>query len=122
VLTKRQLQAQLDRFASYYNEVRPHRALHQHTPIEAFTALERARPTPALVEVGNRKPMQGKVKKGAVIIRYKGRVHHIGIGAPYKGWRIWMLVDRLNIEIVSVDGSPLRRLQLDPAKDYQPIG
>jgi len=122
VVTKKQLQAQLDRFTSYYNEIRPHRALRRHTPIEAFTALERARPTGALVEVGNRKLMQGKVdKKGAVTIRYRGRVHHIGIGAAYKGWRIWMLVDRLNIEIVAVDGSPLRRLRLDPAKDYQPM-
>jgi transposase InsO family protein len=123
VVTKKQLQAQLDRFTSYYNEVRPHRALRRHTPIEAFTELERARPTRALVEVGSRKLMQGKVdKKGAVTIRYRGRIHHIGIGAAYKGWRIWMLVDHLNIEIVAVDGSPLRRLRLDPAKDYQPIG
>jgi transposase InsO family protein len=123
IVNKKQLQAQLERFAGYYNEIRPHRALRRHTPIEAFTALERARPTRALVEVGNRKLMQGKVdKKGAVTIRYKGRIHHIGIGAAYKGWRIWMLVDHLNIEIVAIDGSPLRRLRLDPAKDYQPTG
>jgi hypothetical protein len=32
-----------------------------------------------------------------------------------------MLTDGLNIEIVSIDGSPLRRLILDPTKDYQPI-
>jgi hypothetical protein len=32
-----------------------------------------------------------------------------------------MLIDGLNIEIVTLDGAPLRRLILDPTKDYQPI-
>jgi hypothetical protein len=32
-----------------------------------------------------------------------------------------MLVDGLKIEIVGLDGSPLRRLLLDTAKDYQRI-
>ena len=32
-----------------------------------------------------------------------------------------MLIDGLEIEIVGLDGSPLRRLILDPAKDYQRI-
>jgi len=31
-----------------------------------------------------------------------------------------MLIDDRDIEIVSLDGSPLRRLVLDPTKDYQP--
>jgi hypothetical protein len=75
------------------------------------------------VDVCNRKLMRGRVgTKGAVTIRYRGRVHNIGIGAAYRGSRIWMPVDRLNIEIGAVDGSPLRRLRLDPAKDYRPMG
>jgi hypothetical protein len=32
-----------------------------------------------------------------------------------------MLVDGLNIEIVALDCSPLRKLVLDPTKDYQRI-
>ncbi|HYA68557.1 MAG TPA: hypothetical protein VED63_07480, partial [Acidimicrobiales bacterium] len=59
-------------------------------------------------------------KTGVVTLRYRGRLHHIGIGAAYKGWRVAMLVDGANVEIVALDGSPLRRLVLDPAKDYQP--
>jgi hypothetical protein len=31
-----------------------------------------------------------------------------------------MLIDGRNIEIVSLNGSPPRRLVLDPTKDYQP--
>jgi hypothetical protein len=32
-----------------------------------------------------------------------------------------MLIDGLDIHIVGFDGSPLRRLILDPTKDYQRI-
>jgi hypothetical protein len=31
-----------------------------------------------------------------------------------------MLINGLHIEIVGLDGSPLRRLVLDPSRDYQP--
>ena len=30
-----------------------------------------------------------------------------------------MLIDGLDIEVVGLDGSPLRHLVLDPTKDYQ---
>jgi hypothetical protein len=43
------------------------------------------------------------------------------VGDAYAGWRVAMLIDGLNIEIVGLDGSPLRRLILDPTKDYQRI-
>lgn len=50
-----------------------------------------------------------------------------GDGAPHRdrerlpGWRVAMLIDGLDVEIVRFDGSPLRRLVLDPARDYQRI-
>jgi hypothetical protein len=31
-----------------------------------------------------------------------------------------MLIEDRNIEIVTLDGSPVRRLKLDPTRDYQP--
>jgi len=118
--TKKQLQVQLDRFVVYYNQVRPHRALRRRTPAQAFVEREKAHPKVPLVAIGDRRVRQDKVdKKGAVTIRYKGRLHHIGIGAAYKGWRIMLLVDDRDIEVVALDGSPLRRLRLDPTKDYQ---
>ena len=39
-----QLQAQLDVFATYYNDVRPHRAKHRMTPRAAYNARVKARP------------------------------------------------------------------------------
>jgi hypothetical protein len=61
------------------------------------------------------------VRAGRITLRRGGRLHHIGIGNAYTGWRVAMLIDGLDIEIVGFDGSPLRRLILDPTKDYQRI-
>jgi hypothetical protein len=49
-------------------------------------------------------------------------MHHIGIGAAYKGWRVILLVAGRDIRVLTQDGHQLRRLSLDPSKDYQPIG
>ncbi len=43
--TLTELQAQLDAFRTYYNTVRPHRALHRRTPAEAYTARPEATAT-----------------------------------------------------------------------------
>ena len=42
--TVAELQAQLDRFRTYYNTVRPHRALGRRTPAQAFAARTKATP------------------------------------------------------------------------------
>jgi len=34
---------------------------------------------------------------GSVTLRHKGKLHHIGIGCPYAGWRVILLVDGLDI-------------------------
>jgi hypothetical protein len=66
-------------------------------------------------------PSASFVKVGDRRLRHRGRLHHIGIGNAYAGWRVAMLIDGLKIEIVGLDGSPLRRLVLDPNKDCQRI-
>lgn len=120
--TKKQLQRALDRFVVYYNEVRPHRGIGRKTPAAVFAAREKAGPSPSFVKVGERRLRLDRIdKSGRVTLRHDGRLHHIGIGNAYAGWRVAMLVDGLDIEIVSLDGSPLRRLVLDPTKDYQRI-
>jgi len=121
VLTKKQLQRSLDRFVAYYDDERPHRGIGRRTPASVYGAREKARPSGALVKTDGRRLRLDKVDKtGAVTLRYRGRLHHIGIGAAYKGWRIAMLVNGRNVEIVGLDGSPIRRLVLDPMRDYQP--
>jgi transposase InsO family protein len=121
--TKKQLQAQLDAFAAYYNDVRPHRAIGRRTPSEAFAARERAYPRGPMIDCTGYRVRHDKIdRRGTVTLRYKGRLHHIGIGRPYQGWRVVMLVAGLEVRILTLDGAPLRNLILDPTKDYQPVG
>ena len=56
-----------------------------------------------------------------VTIRYRSRLHHIGLGNAYAGWRIVLLVAGTDIRIITLDGELLRHLELDPTIDYQPM-
>ena len=112
----------MDRFVAYYNDVRPHRGIGRKTPASVYGAGEKAGPSLSFVKVGDRRLRVDRVDKaGRITLRRRGRFHHIGIGDAYAGWRVAMLIDGLDIEIVGFDGSPLRRLVLDPTKDYQRI-
>jgi transposase InsO family protein len=122
ITSPKQLQRQLDRFVAYYNEERPHRGIGRKTPASVYAAREKAGPSASFVKVGDRRLRFDRVDKaGRVTLRRRGRLHHIGVGRPYAGWRVAMLIADLDIEIVGVDGSPLRSLVLDPTKDYQRI-
>jgi transposase InsO family protein len=118
--TKKQLQAQLDYFSEYYDRVRPHRSLRRRTPLEAFDAREKARPDGVKIAAAGARIRRDKVdRSGRVTLRYKGKLHHIGVGNAYAGWRVVLLVDGLDVRIIGFDGSPLRHLTLDPKVDYQ---
>jgi transposase InsO family protein len=120
IRTKKQLQRALDRFVEYYNNVRPHRSLGRATPASVYGRRTKAFPTAPVIDTSGRRLRFDRVdKKGTVTLRYRGKIHHIGIGAAYRGWRVVMLVEGRNVEILGLDGSPLRRLVLDPTKDYQ---
>ena len=119
---KKQLQRRLDRFAAYYNDVRPHRGVGRRTPAGVFAAREKAYPTgPRIDTLGYRVRHDKVSSSGNVTLRYRGRMHHIGVGKPYKGWRIILLVAGREIRILTLDGRQLHRLMLDPSKDYQPM-
>ena len=60
-------------------------------------------------------------KAGNVTIRHKGRLHHIGLGAAFKGWRVVLLVAGLEVRILDLEGNQLRRVKVDPSRDYQPM-
>lgn len=121
--TIRALQAQLDRFAAYYNTVRPHRALGRRTPAQAYAARPKAIPTgikiPAHYRVRNDTIDSG----GTVTLRHNSRLHHIGLGAAARGTRVTLLIDDLHIRVIGRDtGQLIRELILDPNRDYQPRG
>jgi len=121
--TIRELQAQLDRFADYYNHTRPHRALGRRTPAQAHTTRVKATPTrPGLTIPAHYRVRHDKIdSSGVVTLRYRSRLHHIGIGRAHKNTRVLILVADLDIRIITQDGDLLRHLTLDPNRDYQPL-
>jgi transposase InsO family protein len=119
-----ELQAQVDRFVAYYNEVRPHRAKGRKTPKSAFDSRAKARP---IKRHGNftrelRVRHDRIDEHGVVTIRYKSKLHHIGLGRAFKGRRVILLVAGRHIRVVMRDGRLIRELTLDPGRDYQRRG
>ena len=118
----RVLQAQIDRFVTIYNEERPHQA-RGCPPMQAWRALDKATP----VLDGTPLPPTTKVRHdkidttGAVTLRHRSKLHHIGIGRAHKGRRVLLLVCDLDVRVIADDGELLRRLTLDPSVDYQAI-
>jgi transposase InsO family protein len=119
-----ELQTQVDRFVAYYNEVRPHRARERRPPRVAFEARAKARPSGPMIRVGaGVRVRRDRIdNNGKVTLRHRTRMHHIGVGHAHKGKRVIMLVDGLDVRVVSQDGELLRQLTLDPTRDYQPQG
>jgi transposase InsO family protein len=119
-----QLQEQVDRFVAYYNEVRPHRARGRITPLEAFDGRDKARPSGPRIAVGaGVRVRRDRIDKGGkVTLRHRGALRHIAVGHAHKGKRVVMLIDDLDVRILSTDGEMLRHLTLDPTRIYQPKG
>lgn len=120
--TTQQLQAQLDRFADYYNTIRPHRAIGRRTPSEAFAARPKAAPSgPGLAVPRHFRVRRDKTDiTGVITLRHNSRLHHIGLGRKLVGTRVLVLVEDLAIRVITEDGELIRELTLDPTRDYQP--
>jgi transposase InsO family protein len=121
--TLTELQTQLDTFVHYYNNIRPHRALDGRTPLQAYNARIKARPTTAGAPPPTHfRVRQDKVDKtGSVTLRHNSRLHHIGIGRAHKNRPIKLLIADQNIRIIDPDtGELIHQLTLDPTRDYQP--
>jgi transposase InsO family protein len=118
------LQEQLDGFTGYYNATRPHRALGGRTPLQAYGARVKARPPGSPSADAHFRVRQDKVDaSGTVTLRHDSRLHHIGLGRALKGQAVKLLVADLDIRVLAADtGELIRRLTLDPDRDYQPIG
>jgi transposase InsO family protein len=119
-----ELQGQLDAFVHYYNAIRPHRALGGRTPLQAYSARIKARPAwPAGQEAHFRIRHDKVDANGTVTLRHDSKLHHIGIGRAHKDRPIKLLIADRDIRVLDLDtGELIRRLTLDPSRDYQPIG
>jgi transposase InsO family protein len=117
------LQRQLTRFRTYYNEVRPHRALGRKTPWEAYTARPKATATGPYIDPHCRVRHDRVDQGGTVTLRYNSNLHHIGLGRSWAGTPLTLLVEDLHIRVIQRHtGELIRELTLDPTRDFQPRG
>ena len=119
--TAAQLQVQLDTFATYYNTVRPHRALGRRTPHQAYLARPKATPSGIPLHSGAYRIRHDRIdSNGKLTLRHNSRLHHIGMGRRHAGTNVLIMVHDLHIRVLTNNGQLLRELQLDPTKNYQP--
>jgi hypothetical protein len=117
------LQRQLNRFCTYYNTVRPHRALARRTPAQAYAARPKAVPTGLIIPIHYRVRHDRIDRWGSVTLRHNSRLHHIGLGARLADTPVSLLIDDLHIRVIHRHtGELIRELILDPTRDYQPRG
>jgi transposase InsO family protein len=120
-----QLQALLEAFVETYNGHRPHRSLpHRATPAALYETMPKAVPGEVTDPKTHDRIRHDTVDKaGSVTLRYRSRLHHIGIGRTHAGTCVILLVQDLDIRVVNAaTGELLRDLILDPSRDYQPTG
>ena len=118
--TLRHLQAQLDEFTDTYNHQRPHRSLAKRTHADVYAARVEGRPTGS---DGHWRIRHDKVASGRITLRHSGRLHHIGLGYEHNGITVRILVHDLHVTVIHADtGEIIRDLELEPTRDYQPLG
>jgi transposase InsO family protein len=115
------LQAQLDDFRSYYNSVRPHRAVGRRTPEQTYQARPKAGPTGVPLDDRHYRVRHDTVdSNGKLTLRHDSRLHHIGMGRRHARRPVLILVKDLQVRVTTTDGELLRDFELDPSRDYQP--
>jgi hypothetical protein len=94
------------------------------TPVAAFASRDKAGPrkTDGIVTKELRVRHDKVDHHGVVTIRYRSKMHHIGMGRSLKGTRIILLVAGRQIRVLNEQGELLREIGLDPSRDYQPQG
>ena len=119
--TLSELQAQLDAFTHYYNDIRPHRALGGQTPLQAYSARIKARPAGSSRATYFRVRNDKVDKTGKVSLRHGSRLYKIGLGRAHKGRTIKLLIADQQIRIIDQHGQLIRELTLDASRTYQPM-
>jgi transposase InsO family protein len=114
--TNDELQRQLDQFREHYNERRPHRALHRHTPGEAYRATPKAAPA----SNGHYRLRYDRLDtKGKMTIRRAGSMHHLGIGTQHARKRVLAFADDHHVTVADLTtGEVLSTHLIDPDKTY----
>ena len=60
---------------------------------------------------------------GVITVRHNSRLNHIGLGKRRRGTKVIILIDDVDIRVLDRHtGQLIRKLTLDPTRDYQPRG
>lgn len=112
------LQAQLDEFVDYYNNVRPHRGIGRITPIERWQQRPPAINLGTAIE-GPARRSDGTVNNGCADIN--GARCRIAVGRKHDGQPFSVYHDDTHAAVY-INGLLIRALTLDPTRIYQPSG
>ena len=112
-----ELQAQLDWFINYYNTVRPHRAINNHTPLEQWTATTKTT-NPGIPLPANTRTVTTDVDNQGII---RTRPWSIHVGVDHIGRTAKVLINDTHAAIY-IDNTLIRHLELDHSRPYQPSG
>ncbi|HKH56378.1 MAG TPA: integrase core domain-containing protein, partial [Propionibacteriaceae bacterium] len=115
----RQLQTQLDTFTELYNTRRPHRALNQHTPRQAYDATVKAGPAGAINNPHFRVRRDRVDSGGKISLRRAGRMHHLGVGARHANTPVLIIIDGHTATVTALTtGEILSAHTVDPDRTY----
>jgi hypothetical protein len=118
-----ELQAQLDRFADYYNHERPHQGIGRVTPASRWHASDPAAPSASPLEhpdYAPHKPTRHNLNVAADGTIGIGR-YIIHIGVAHAGRPTVVMADERWVNVY-IDGLLIRHSRLDPTRRYQPSG
>lgn len=111
-----ELQTKLDVFAHIYNHQRPHRAIGRNTPASVYASTPKTGPS--------NRPLGAPTSIHRVTVT--GGICHINkrysitIGAEHNHQKATVIITGLACHIF-ITGRPIRHLQLDPTRRYQPL-
>jgi len=118
-----ELQGLLDYFRAYYNNTRPHRAIGRRTPIEAYSARQKAFPKLTGRPGAHYRLRHDRLDKtGKVTLRYMSRLRHIGVGRAHAGKRVVLFIAERHVRVLTEGRYELLgTCTIDPAKGYQAL-
>lgn len=114
-----ELQHTLDAFRTFYNTIRPHRAIARQTPAFAYALIPKATATkpdsPDAWQVRYDIVDSG----GTITLRHAGKLRHLGIGRGHARTEVICLVHGSHATVITTTGDVLGEYTIDPEKDYQ---
>lgn len=117
--TLNELQTQLDKFTTLYNQHRPHRALGRQTPQQAYDNTIKASPTGKPITAHYRVRNDTVDRYGKVTLRRAGKIHHLALGRNHTGTHVLILSDDTHATITNSNtGEILGTYDIDPTRDY----